>query len=160
MDLPILRRPPPGPDSSHQVDPSCNRPRDPRFDPRVRGSSDLRHFVRNYSFLDDLKREEIAQLQKALHKEKDPERKDKIKLTVSKIKNQIVENQNKAQKVQLVDELKTSKGGGKFKNVRKSDIKKNLIVKKYKELKESGKLTKYLERKRKKLIKRDEKLLG
>lgn len=155
--MPILRRPPSG---SQSTQPDCNNPRDPRFDSRVRGSSDIRHFVRNYSFLDDLKQKEIAELQKALRKEKDPERKGKIKVTMNKLRNQIVENQNKAQKVELVDELKTSKGDGRFKNVRKSDIKKNLIVKKYKELKESGKLPKYLERKRKKLLKRDEKLLG
>lgn len=157
MDMPILKRPISG-HNAPKVE--CNKPRDPRFDPKVRGSSDVRHFIRNYSFLDDLKKKEIAELQRALRKEKDPERKDKIKLTMNKIKNQIVERDNKAQKVQLIDELKTSKGDGKFRNVRKSDIKKNLIVKKYMELKETGKLTKYLERKRKKLIKRDEKMLG
>lgn len=40
--------------------------------------------------------------------------------------------------------------------VKKSDIKKKMLVEKYTELKETGKLTKYLERKRKKLISRDE----
>lgn len=136
-----------------------SRPRDPRFDPRCAGSNDVRHFVRNYAFLDDVRQEEIAELQKALHKEKDPEKKKKIKSTINRIRNKVVERNNKSAHLELVSELKQAKTG-KYKNVKKSDIKKEKMARKFNELKETGKLTKYLERKRKKLIKRDEKAFG
>lgn len=136
-----------------------SRPRDPRFDPRCAGSNDVRHFVRNYAFLDDVRKEEIAQLQKALHREKDPEKKKKIRFTITRINNKVVERNNKNAKLELVAELKRAKGG-KYKNLKKSDIRQEQMARKFIELKETGKLTKYLERKRKKLIKRDGKAFG
>lgn len=153
LELPISRH--------RQREPTAgpNTPRDPRFDPRCAGSNDVRHFVRNYAFLDDVRKEEIAELQKALHKEKDPEKKKKIKMTINRIRNKVVERNNKKAQLDLVSELKQSKGG-KYKNVKKSEIKKELMARKFNELKETGKLSKYLERKRKKLIKRDGKAFG
>lgn len=153
LELPISKRP--------NRDPTANssRPRDPRFDPRCAGSNDVRHFVRNYAFLDDVRKEEIGELQKALVKEKDAEKKEKIKFTINRIKNKVVERNNKTAQLELVSELKRAKGG-KYKNVKKSDIKKELMARKFQELKETGKLSKYLERKRKKLIKRDGKSFG
>lgn len=124
-------------------------PRDPRFDPRCSGSNDFRHFVRNYSFIDDIRNTEISQLQHALRKEKDPDKRVKIKSTITKMKNKMVETKNKSKRLDTISEM-----GGKFK-VKKSQVKKKLLVDKYKELKDSGKLSKYLERKRKKLINRD-----
>jgi len=169
LELPILHRPPrqhgssiagrsdtkqrPADAPSTSFD---NKPRDPRFDPRCNGSSDLRHFVRNYNFLDDIRKTELNELERALRREKDSEKRQKIKLTINRIKNKMVETQNKMKKNEVVDSLKQSVAKGKkFKNIRKSDLKKSLIVNKFKELKESGKLNKYLERKRKKLIQRD-----
>lgn len=153
LELPINRH--------RQKEPtaSFNKPRDPRFDPRCAGSNDVRHFVRNYAFLDDVRKEEISELQKALNKEKDPEKRKKIKMTVSRIRNKVVERNNKKARLELVSELKQAKGG-KYRNVKKSEIKEELMARKFNELKETGKLTKYLERKRKKLIKRDGKALG
>jgi len=112
--------------------------------------------VRNYNFLDDIRKTELNELERALRREKDSEKRQKIKLTINRIKNKMVETQNKMKKNEVVDSLKQSVAKGKkFKNIRKSDLKKSLIVNKFKELKESGKLNKYLERKRKKLIQRD-----
>lgn len=135
-------------------------PRDPRFDPRCAGNSDIRHFTRNYSFLDDVRHKEINELEKALRKATDEEKRSKIRLTINRLKNKMVENKNKVKQLSVVDELKAHKrqelGGRKRPlHVNKSQIKKKLMVDKYKELKESGKLSKYLERKRKKLINRD-----
>lgn len=126
-------------------------PRDPRFDPRCSGSKDFRHFRKNYAFLEDIRNSEISQLKRALKKEKDPEKKDKIRSTITKLNNKIVETKNRSKKIDTMTEM-----GGKFK-VKKSQLKKKLLVDKYKELRDSGKLTKYLERKRKKFINRDSK---
>lgn len=125
--------PPPKKNVEH-ADP---RFRDPRFDPRCSGSNDFRHFVKNYQFLDEIRGTEISQLERASKRETNQEKRVKIRQTISKLKNKIVENKNKARKLEA--------GGNK----------KKLLVDKYKELKDSGKLSKYLERKRKKLIKRD-----
>lgn len=134
-------------------------PRDPRFDPRCSGSYDFRHFSKNYAFLEDVRKDELNKLQRALNKEKNSEKKAKIKATISRIKNKIVEANNKTKKLETTKELKGQQGG-KYKNIKKSQLKKKLIVDKYKELKESGKLSKYLERKRKKLINRDRSIAG
>lgn len=120
------------------TDEQYQQPRDPRFDPRCNGSNDARHFVRNYAFLDEVKKKELDELNKALRKEKDPVKREKIKMTIGRCKNKMIDLKNKATKTKKCD-------------------KKAHLVEKYKELKQSGKLSKYLERKRKKLIKRDQK---
>ena len=116
-----------------------NAPRDPRFDPRCAGSSEARHFVRNYAFLDDVRQKEMAELEKALKREKDSRKRDKIKMALGRYRNKMIDLRNKAEPK------------------RKRSDKKAHLVQQFKELKEAGKLSKYLERKRKKLIKRDQK---
>lgn len=189
---------------SHSQREHVTHPVDPRFNPKCSGSNDLRHFAKNYAFLDEIRQKEIEQLEKALRREKDGNKKDQIKLTLNRLRNKVVENKNKQKRLEVIDELR-SKGKGSSKRgnynyvhktpqrepssskllpstqqqsdtnpishnraqerrpptnrnkfVKKSDIKKRMLVEKYKELKGSGKLSKYLERKRKKLISRDE----
>lgn len=118
-----------------------NGPRDPRFDPKCSGSSERRHFVRNYAFLDEVKKNELDLLQKAAKKEQDPDKRDKIKMAISRFRNKMIVSEQ---------QLNPKKARGKFKKLELAD--------KFLKLKESGKLTKYLERKRKKNIKRDMKL--
>lgn len=120
---------------------TINTPRDPRFDPRCSGSNDPRHFIRNYSFLDDVRQKELNELQQSLKREKDHERKEKIKMTISRYRNKINDYQEKREHT---NKRKTTRD------------KKSQIVERYKALKQSGKLSRYLERKRKKLIKKDE----
>lgn len=127
-------------------------PRDPRFDPRVAGRSNPRH----YAFLDKTRQDEIQALKRALKKEKEPQKRDKIQQAIRRLNSKLAENSNKSKRNLLISELK-AKSKSKWHNVRKSDITKNLLVAKFKELKQSGKLSKYLERKRKKLINRDKK---
>lgn len=131
-----------------------DRPRDPRFDPRCSGSKDSSHFTKNYSFVNDIRRKELNELERAFKKERDGEKKVQIKSTIQRIKNKMVEQENKLKKRQIEAEIKSA-----HKNVSKSYLKKKMIVEKFKELKESGKLTKYLERKRKKLKNRDSKTI-
>lgn len=146
-EIPISKRPRPAYVASAE-------PRDPRFDPRCNGKHHEKIFSKNYSFLDEVRQQEIRKLQDEMNKERDPDRKVRIKSTISRLKNKIVEKKNKDKTTEIVHEMKSSK---RYKN---SDIKKQVILEKYKELKESGKLTKYLERKRKKLLKKDSTLLS
>lgn len=121
-------------------DQSVTMPRDPRFDPRCSGSNDRRHFIRNYSFLNEVKQNEISELQKSLRKEQDPEKRDKVKMAIARFRNKMIDTDQK---------FSVKKTRGKLKKVE--------LAEKFKDLKETGKLTKYLERKRKKLLKRDQK---
>lgn len=138
LELPIITRT--SKKSKRPTTIDDTRPRDPRFDPRCAGSNDPRHFIKNYSFLEDVRKKELDTLNKAVRKERDPTKKDQIKMTITRYKNKMIDIKNKAKP--------KAKG---------SCEKKTNLVEQYKELKQSGKLTKYLERKRKKLIKRDQK---
>lgn len=100
--------------------------------------------MRNYAFLDEVRLKELNELQKALRKEKDPEKKQKINMTIARYRNKIIDREQKTQKKTRLN----------------SNQKKEHLVAKFKDLKESGKLTKYLERKRKKLLKQDQKSFG
>lgn len=131
IELPIVKR--------NKRDNGISKPRDPRFDPKVSGSNDHRHFARNYSFLEQVHKDELKALEKALKKEKDLDKKQKIKSTISRIKNKMVQHSTDTPKEKL--------------------SKKELLVKKFHELKQTGKLERYIQRKRKKLIKRDSKNL-
>lgn len=130
--------------------PRAERPRDPRFDERCSGSSDLRHFVRNYDFLDDIQKKELSELKKASKKEKDPDKKRLLQSSIGKLEHKL----NSSKKVSVLP--------GTTLNLRpkKKEDKKQSIVDKFHELKKSGRLSKYLERKRKKLIKRDGRRAG
>lgn len=130
--------------------------RDPRFDSRCKGSSDRRHFIRNYAFLNDMRKDELSKLDKAFKKEKDPEKRSKIKSTMNMLRNKMVELDNQEKQMNTTSDMQSSSrrsSRGRF--LKKSDIKKKLLVDKFQELKARGKLTKYLERKRKKNLKRD-----
>lgn len=147
LELPIVKK---GKGKKREIEQSsssqCQGPRDPRFDPRCAGSDNPRHFIRNYSFLDEVRQKELEELRRALQREKDPEKKDKIKMTITRYRNKMIDRQQKEQ--------------FNSKKKRGSKQKKEELIKKFKDLKESGKLTKYIERKRKKLLKRDQKLFS
>lgn len=59
-------------------------PRDPRFDPLC-GGFDEKSFKSNYKFINNLKKNEIKELQKELESAEDPERKKKIKLLIQRL---------------------------------------------------------------------------
>lgn len=58
--------------------------RDPRFDPLC-GSFDEKQFRANYGFINDLKRNEVKQLQRELKKTGDPRRQKEIKLLIQRL---------------------------------------------------------------------------
>lgn len=126
--------------------------RDPRFDRRV-GEFDPVLFAKHYSFVDDLRSEELNKLKKALKKTNNVERRSEIQNSIVRIQNKFVAKKEDEKKRDVVKELSSKK---KF--VKKSDVKKELLVQKFHELKKSGKLTRYMQRKRKKLINKDGKM--
>merc|ERR550519_2989174 len=61
--------------------------RDPRFDPLC-GEFDEKIFRDSYKFVSDIKNDELNKLKKQLAEEEDPERKEKIKFLITRMKNQ------------------------------------------------------------------------
>lgn len=116
------------------------KPRDPRFDPKCSGSGDKRHFDRNYAFINEMRQKELAELKKAFKKESDREKRSEIQAAIGKISHALPGDHNQP------------------KDRRRN--KKLELVEQYKDLKKSGRITKYLERKRKKMIKKDSSKYG
>lgn len=131
IELPIGKK------SKKIIEPTTSsfQPRDPRFDPRCSGSDERRHFERNYAFVNDLRRKELSELRYAFKKELDPLKKSEIQAAIDRTSHAI---------------------DGKIKPKKRDKSKKIELVEQYQNLKKSGKLSKYLERKRKKLIKKDQ----
>lgn len=67
-------------------------PKDPRFDPAC-GSFDKQTFKTNYKFINDLRKNEISQLEKELQETKIVERKNAIKFELQRLNNQIREEE-------------------------------------------------------------------
>lgn len=160
QELPIAKRPV---SLKPAIKPMGFRPRDPRFDKRC-GTFNNKIFSTTYTFIDDLKNKELNELEHMLRKEKDKTRKHQIKSIISRLKNQQVterENKLREERLEILKKEKrqllsnNEKTQPKRVFLSKTEVKKMNMVEKFKELKSSGKLTRYLERKRKKLINRD-----
>ncbi|KFM69992.1 Ribosomal RNA processing protein 36-like protein, partial [Stegodyphus mimosarum] len=132
-------------------------PRDPRFDD-LSGTFNRGHFEENYSFINDIKKREKEELQKELENVGDDhKRKKQILYLLQRIKNQEkakkMEEKKEAEEKQLRDEIMEAAKAGKKPYIPKnSEIKKKKLVESFQMLKKSGKLEKYLERKRKKIF--------
>ena len=88
-----------------------------------------------------------------MKREKDPAKKTELKKVVQAVKGQRVTEDEKERKRQIAERLRSEamKTTGKpF--VNKSHLKKFALVDKFQQLKKTGKLDKYIERKRKKLV--------
>lgn len=71
--------------------------RDPRFD-SLCGTYDEKHFKKAYSFLNQVKENDLKALQKELKITKDPKTIKKIKYLIQRIENQLREESRKKQK--------------------------------------------------------------
>ncbi|KRX08506.1 hypothetical protein PPERSA_12987 [Pseudocohnilembus persalinus] len=135
--------------------PSREKTRDPRFD-QMSGNLNIQQYSKAYSFLDDLKNNEKAILQKEMKKKKyNNEQKQKIKEQIGQIKSdmnrqkqQIVKQQVKSKSTKKV--IDAIKQGHKPHFSKKSDLKKEELKIKFQELDKQGKLDKFMETKRKK----------
>ncbi|XP_074597206.1 ribosomal RNA processing protein 36 homolog [Brevipalpus obovatus] len=138
--------------------------RDPRFE-ETAGAYNEKIFKKRYEFLNEIRHKERSKLAKELESERDPERRGKIATLVQKFDNQEKSEQAKKEKEELIKKLKDEKRkelGTKKKLIylNKTEIKKAELIAKFRELKKSGKLQKYLERKRKRNAAKDRKKIG
>lgn len=137
--------------------------RDPRFDPLC-GDYDEKLFKDSYKFVSNIKNDELNQLKKQLGEEQDPERKEKIKFLITRMKNQArQEKQNEARSEERQIETKKTKellmAGKKPFIMGKAKQKEFDLAAKYEKLKESGGLDNYIKKQTKKNATKDRKKL-
>ncbi|XP_061174713.1 ribosomal RNA processing protein 36 homolog [Saccostrea echinata] len=137
--------------------------RDPRFDD-LSGQFNEELFSRSYGFLDDIKHREREKVQKALGKEKDPDKKKELQFLLNRMKQQELTASRKDQQKTIEKDWKKKeqtrvKAGKTPFYLKKSEKRKLELAEKYKELQKSGKVEKYLGKKRKKTAQKEKKKL-
>ena len=133
------------------------------FDPRFQdecGEIDHIQFVKNYSFLQENRQSEIEQIKKKLSKSSNPEETQNLKRKKQSLEDQYKIFSAKQKDVEdrfqwHAEERKRIMEGKKPFWLNKSSMKQRDEQRKFKELKESGKLNKYLVKRRKKLAHKD-----
>lgn len=149
-------------DKKHaKVAETSNRPRDPRFDPNC-GDFDSTAFKERYDFVSEIKSKELDELKLKLKKTRDETEVANIKFLIQRLENQQRENTKRkdkeASQKEERDEIKKARLEGRTPEyINKSERKARDLVKKYLELKETGKLNKHLEKRRKKNTAKDRK---
>lgn len=131
--------------------------RDPRFEDSC-GQLDEDQFHKDYEFLNEIREKEKKVLAKAAKKEKNPEKREELLKLKQRIDNQAVSQKQRQQEKELIEQLKSEqkeKTGSTY--LKRSDLKTALLVQKFQQLKKSGKLNEYLEKKRKKNVAKDRK---
>jgi len=136
--------------------------RDPRFDD-LSGTFKKDEFEVNYSFIDDIKEREKQELEKELLTVgNDVKRQEKIRFLIQRLKNQErskkIEAKKKEEEMKRKEEvLEARKAGKKPYFPKKSEMKKKKLIETYQALQKSGKLEKYIEKKRKRIVSKDQK---
>ncbi|XP_037082915.1 ribosomal RNA processing protein 36 homolog [Pollicipes pollicipes] len=128
--------------------------RDPRFD-GVSGSFDEKAWQKNYKFVDELKSSEKDRLKEQYHQESDPSEKKKLKLLLQRIQNKekarkVKEEKEAQEHAEREENISRLKAGKKPVYKSKGFKKKEALAEKFLALKESGRLDKYMQKKRKK----------
>nr|XP_057921354.1 ribosomal RNA processing protein 36 homolog [Doryrhamphus excisus] len=127
--------------------------RDPRFDD-LSGEYKADIFERTYNFIHDIRRRETQAIQKELKKTKNTDEKEKLNFLLKKMANQerarLNREQQREQELQFKKEQReqANKGARPF-FLKKGDKKKVRLAERYTQLKKSGKLEKFLSKKRK-----------
>lgn len=149
------------PVSRFRLDTNSSAPKaiDPRF-AQYSGKLDEEKFNKHYSFLDDYRASDIYTLSKALKKEKNAAKKETISKELIKTKQQVKERRRALQAQQRLDSMKSEerekiKQGKKPFFLKQSAKKEIILEEKFKDLKREGKLTKFMERKRRKNASKD-----
>ncbi|PHU15669.1 hypothetical protein BC332_16874 [Capsicum chinense] len=138
--------------------------RDPRFE-TLTGQLDVERFKKRYNFLyEDNLPAEKEDLKKQLRKSNDPEELNELKSRISWIDKQLKSSGTKHTEREILAEHKkkereAAKQGKQPYYLKKSEIKKRKLIEKYKELKASGKLEAYIEKKRRKNAAKDHRFL-
>nr|SVE74461.1 EOG090X0E8U [Daphnia barbata] len=132
---------------------------DPRFD-NLCGEFREKTFYKNYDFINKMKEDEVKKLKEELQDETQPRRIEKIKYLIQRMENQMrsekmrkLEEEKHAQQKQLMIDAMNEGKSPYFatKSVRKEQ---NLKFK-FEELKEEGRLSQYMAKKRKHNAQRD-----
>ena len=140
------------------------RGRDPRFD-SLSGKYSEKAFKKRYSFVFDEKLpEERQELKETLSKIKSETKKEKLQRKLQRITQQLkteeARRKQEARRQKVLDaHREATKGQSKKYHLKKSDIKKQELLLKYQELKDSGQLDKYMEKRRKKNAAKDHRYL-
>ncbi|XP_053829087.1 ribosomal RNA processing protein 36 homolog [Vidua macroura] len=127
--------------------------RDPRFDD-LSGEYKPEIFMKTYSFLDSIKKQEKEMVQKQLKKCRNMEQKEKLQRLLNRMTQQ-EQAQKKQQKLRERElslkrqQRELAKQGKKPFFLKKSEKRKLELAEKYAELKRSGKLESFLNKKRK-----------
>lgn len=137
--------------------------RDPRFDPNC-GDFDRDEFKERFSFVNEMKVQEAAQLKDELKTCRDPEERARIKLLAQRLENQAREEtqRKEAKQRQSIVQKQNQDNRSEGKTVIFESKKKRKVenlVQKFRELKETGKLQKHIEKRRKKKMGKDRKKL-
>ncbi|KAI4498899.1 hypothetical protein M0802_006074 [Mischocyttarus mexicanus] len=133
-----------------------NRPRDPRFD-SLCGDFNEKAFQNAYSFINEIKMNNLETLKNELKETDDPKEIKKIKYLIQRLENQIREQKRtqmkKEKEIQEKKEIMDAiKSGQKPTFKKKSDRKVLDLISKYEELKNSGKLKTHITKLRKKTL--------
>lgn len=132
---------------------------DPRFQDQC-GEVDQIQFVKNYSFLQKNRETEIEQVKDQLRKTRNPEQIQKLKKKKQSLEDQFKTFESKQKDVEERfqwhnEERKRILEGKKPYWLSKSSMKEKQEQKKFQELKDSGRLNKYLIKRRKKLARKE-----
>jgi len=140
--------------------------RDPRFDATVNTRPlDKLAAAKRYSFLyDEVLPQEKTKLRERLAKERNPNRKRDLQAELTRMDQQLRNEQARRKKVDLEKSWKTQEKdavahGKKPYFLKKSEKKKLELLAKYEELKSSGRLEKYMAKRRKKNAAKDHRYL-
>ncbi|KAK1632454.1 hypothetical protein QYE76_006769 [Lolium multiflorum] len=134
--------------------------RDPRFEP-VYGDVDKEGFRKRYNFLFDKELPaEKEKLQKSMKKLKDPNAIEEVKSQITWIDKQLRSNPQKNVESEILrghikKEREAAKAGKQPYYLKKSEIRQRKLMDKYNELKETGKLDAFIEKRRKKNASKD-----
>jgi hypothetical protein len=135
--------------------------RDPRFSEKS-GYFNDRSFRRDYGFVQEIKNTELDTLKEKLTNTKDGMERKNLKFLINRMDNQNRETVKKEEKDKIREKEKArillaKKAGQMPYYVKKSEQKTQELVTQYKELKNSGRLKKHIEKRRKKSTAKDRK---
>ncbi|XP_058466522.1 ribosomal RNA processing protein 36 homolog isoform X2 [Malaya genurostris] len=137
--------------------------RDPRF-AADQGYFSGRKFREQYGFINDLRTEELSSLRKQLEEASGPVEVERIKFAIRRTENQIREfkklkEQDNKRKNERLEARKAIEQGKRPFYEKKSTKKARELVEKFDQLKETGKLAKHIDKRRRKITAKDRKKL-
>lgn len=138
--------------------------RDPRFDENC-GNFNVKHFKENYKFLAGIRLKDITRLRKQLRETTNSDDRKSLQTEIQKLVNKNVEERKwrikqqelKSEKLEIQEAIQ--KGLKPHYKTKKERRAKDLVTQ-FEKLKESGKLSKHLEKRRKKNAAKDRRQLG